>query len=190
VPSAAPPARLTWRKAVERILIPQSDLTRRVRELASQIQSDYADRELVLLPILSGTVLFIADLVRHLDLPLRLDFLGISSYGNATRPGRIEITLRNRLALRNRHVLVVDDILDTGRTLRRAVRLIRQQHPRSLRTCVLLEKDLPQRGRLRPDYVGFRIPNVFVVGYGLDHAERFRNLPFVGVLRRPLKQPA
>jgi hypoxanthine phosphoribosyltransferase len=180
-PASRPPVR--WRREIDRVLITRHEIARRVHELARDIERDYASRDLLLISILSGTVLFIADLVRHLDLPLRLDFLSISSYRDSTRPGPLALTRKARLDVRDREVLLVDDILDTGRTLSFALRQLRSLRPRSMRTCVLLEKTLPRRLRLRPDYVGFRIPNVFVVGYGLDHAERFRNLPFVGVLK-------
>jgi len=168
---------------VGRVLISRRRLERRVRELAARLERDYAGGDLVLVPLLTGTLPFVADLMRHLDLPLRVDCLGISSYRERTRPGRLEVTKELRQEILGCDVLVVDDILDTGRTLHHVVTRLRAERPRTLRTCVLLEK----RGRraidVRADYVGFRIPDVYVIGYGLDHAERFRNLPYVAVLR-------
>jgi hypoxanthine phosphoribosyltransferase len=176
-----PPAR--WRNELHSVLLSQRDIARRVRELARAIETDYADRDLLIVPLLNGTVLFVADLIRHLNLPLRLDFLGLSSYRQAIRPGRLVATKHLQLDAHHRDVLLVDDILDSGRTLDHAIRTLTPLRPRSLRTCVLLQKNIRRRLRIRPDYVGFRIPNVFVVGYGLDYAERYRNLPFIGVLR-------
>jgi hypoxanthine phosphoribosyltransferase len=159
-------------------------LARRVRALARQIETDFSGRELVLVALLNGTVLFLADLIRHLALPLRLDFIGVSSYRAGTTAGRLVFTKQLRLDVRGCDVLVVDDILDTGQTLHRVVRLLRARRPRNLRVCVLLDKQVRRREQVRPAYVGFRIPNCFVVGYGLDFAEQYRNLPFVGVLRQ------
>lgn len=157
-------------------------LRRRISELAAEITRDYATRDVVLVALLNGTVIFLADLIRRLDFPLRLDFLGVSSYGRGTASGTLTFTKELRLEVRGRHVLVVDDILDTGNTLRAVVRRIRRLRPASLRTCVLLDKPARRVGTLEADYVGFTIPDRFVVGYGLDYDERYRNLPFVGVL--------
>lgn len=177
-----------WRKEVAQILIPPERLARRVRALARQIQRDYRGRDLVLVALLSGTLVFLADLIRQLTLPLRLDFIGVSSYGGKTRPGRLVFTKELGLDVRGRDVLVVDDILDTGRTLARVRERLNRLAPRSLRICVLLEKKARRLEPVQADYVGFEIPDVFVVGYGLDYAERYRHLPFVGVLRRELIQ--
>jgi len=168
---------------VERVLIPEDRIARRVARLARQIERDFAGRDLVIVALLNGTVVFLADLIRHLSLPLRLDFIGVSTYGGSTRSGALTITKKLRLNLRGRDVLVVDDILDSGRTLRHVLARIRKLRPRRVRVCVLLEKKARRKVRVRADYVGFRIPDTFVVGYGLDFAERHRNLPFVGVLR-------
>jgi len=132
--------------------------------------------------LLSGTVMFLADLIRHLNLPLRLDFLGVSSYGAGTESGDIVFTKELRLDVRDRDVLLVDDILDTGRTMSRVLPKLRALNPRHIRTCVLLDKPDRRVEDITADYVGFEIPDFFVVGYGLDFAESYRNLPFVGVL--------
>lgn len=182
-PATVPPR---WRAEVERVLISQGELERRVKALARAIERDYADRDLMIVPLLTGTVMFLADLIRHLTLPLRLDFMGVSSYGQGTTSGRLVITKDLRLDVRHRDVLIVDDILDTGRTLRRVLQMLRRLRPRSLRVCVLLDKKARRVEPVEADYVGFEIPDEFVVGYGLDFAERYRNLPFVGVLKPDL----
>ena len=183
-----PPA--PWAGEIHAVLIPQSRIARRIGQLARQIERDFRGRELVVVAVLNGTVLFLADLIRHLSLPMRLDFLGVSSYGAGTVPGELVFTKELRLDVRGRDVLLVDDILDTGRTLKRVMAKLRQLRPRRIKTCVLLEKKARRIEKVRADYIGFSIPDLFVVGYGLDFAERYRNLPFVGVLHTHLYQKA
>jgi hypoxanthine phosphoribosyltransferase len=180
------PVPLAWRGQVEQVLIDEARLALRVRALAKQIEADFRGRELVVVALLNGTILFLADLIRELTLPLRLDFIGISSYGPNTQSGQLVLTKELRLDVRGRDVLVVDDILDTGRTMSRVLEILRRLKPRRVRTCVLLDKPSRRIQAIEADYVGFTIPNLFVVGYGLDYAERYRNLPFVGVLKREL----
>jgi hypoxanthine phosphoribosyltransferase len=168
---------------LNRILITEEQIARRVRQLTRELQRDFAGRDLVIVSLLNGTVMFLADLVRHLSLPLRLDFIGVSSYGAGTESGELVFTKQLRLEVRGRDVLIVDDILDTGRTLKRVLTVLREHKPRRIKVCVLLEKKARRTEKVRADYVGFQIPDLFVVGYGLDYAERYRNLPFVGVLR-------
>jgi len=175
-----PPA---LRAEIESVLLPADRIHRRVAQLGRVLAKDYSGRDLVIVALLHGTVLFLADLVRHLPIPLRLDFLGVSSYRGGTRPGRLEITRDLRLDVGGREVLIVDDILDTGRTLEAVTTAVRKFRPKQVRTCVLLDKPSRRERPIGADYVGFRIPDVFVVGYGMDHDERFRNLPFVGVRR-------
>ena len=177
------PVPLGWRKEVESVLITDVQLARRVRSLAREIERDYSRRELVVVSLLNGTVLFLADLIRHLSLPLRLDFMGVSSYGAGTDSGELVFTKELRLDMRGRDVLLVDDILDTGKTLSRVIPKLRALKPRRIKVCVLLDKPSRRVEKVAADYVGFEIPDVFVVGYGLDYAEKYRNLPFVGVLR-------
>ena len=171
-----------WRGEVERVLIGEERLARRVKSLAREIERDFRGRELVVVSLLNGTVLFLADLIRHLNLPLRLDFIGVSSYGVGTESGNLVFTKELRLDVRGRNVLLLDDILDTGNTLSRVKSKLQALKPRRLRTCVLLDKPARRTQPVKADYVGFEVPNLFVVGYGLDFAERYRNLPFVGVL--------
>jgi hypoxanthine phosphoribosyltransferase len=179
VPAHVP---LRWRGEVERILITEAQLAKRIRSLSRQIQHDFAGRELVVVSLLNGTVMFLADLIRNLSLPLRLDFIGVSSYGAGTESGELVFTKELRLGVRGRDVLLVDDILDTGKTLSRVMSKLRALNPRRIRTCVLLNKAARRVEKIEADYVGFEIPDFFVIGYGLDFAERYRNLPFVGVL--------
>jgi hypoxanthine phosphoribosyltransferase len=168
---------------IERVLITEEQIARRVRQLTRQLQKDFAGRDLVIVALLNGTVMFLADLVRHLSLPLRLDFMGVSSYGTGTVSRELVFTKQLRLDVKGRDVLVVDDILDTGKTLEAVCKTLREHQPRQLKICVFLEKKARRETEVGADYVGFQIPDLFVVGYGLDYAERFRNLPFVGVLK-------
>ena len=171
-----------WRQEVERILITEGQIARRIRTLAREIEHDFRGREAVVVSLLNGTVMFLADLIRHLNLPLRLDFIGVSSYGLGTESGELVFTKELRLDMRGRDVLLVDDILDTGKTMSRVLPKLRALKPRRIKVCVLLDKPVRRVENVRADYIGFEIPDYFVVGYGLDFAERYRNLPFVGVL--------
>lgn len=172
-----------WRNELKSILISEAQLKRRVRELARHVGRDFRGRDLVIVSLLNGTVMFLADLIRHLSLPLRLDFIGVSSYQDGLESRELVFTKELRLDVRGRDVLLVDDILDTGQTLKHVLARLRKLKPRRIKVCVLLEKKARRVEKVRADYVGFRIPDLFVVGYGLDFAERHRNLPFVGVLR-------
>jgi hypoxanthine phosphoribosyltransferase len=171
-----------WRKEVERILITEDQLARRIRAMSHDIERDFIRREMVVVSLLNGTVMFLADLIRNLSLPLRLDFIGVSSYGAGTESGELVFTKELRLDVRGRDVLLIDDILDTGKTLYRVLDKLKALKPRRIKTCVLLNKAARRVEDVEADYVGFEIPDFFVVGYGLDFAERYRNLPFVGVL--------
>jgi hypoxanthine phosphoribosyltransferase len=171
-----------WRKEVARILITERMLARRIREMSRGIEREFRGKEMVVVSLLNGTVLFLADLIRHLSLPLRLDFIGVSSYGAGTESGELVFTKELRLDVRGRDVLLVDDILDTGKTMSRVLPKLRALKPRRIKVCVLLDKPSRRVEAVAADYVGFEIPDMFVVGYGLDFAERYRNLPFVGVL--------
>jgi hypoxanthine phosphoribosyltransferase len=186
-PSDGPVPR-RWRGEVERVLISRERLARRVRQVAGGIGRDFEGRDLVVVALLTGTVLFLADLIRHLPQRLRLDFMGVSSYGAGTESGRLVVTKELRTDVRRRDVLLVDDIMDTGRTLLRMRGRLRELGARSIKTCVLLDKKARRAERIEADYVGFEIPDVLVVGYGLDFAERYRNLPFVGVLKPEIIQ--
>jgi hypoxanthine phosphoribosyltransferase len=160
----------------------EHEIIHRVCEMSKEIERDFKGTDMVVVSLLSGTVLFLGDLIRHLAIPLRLDFMGVSSYGNGTEAGELVFTKELKLDVRGRSVLIVDDILDTGKTMKRVVEKIHALGPRSIKTCVLLEKEERRIENIKADYVGFTVPDCFVVGYGLDFAERYRNLPFIGVL--------
>lgn len=183
---AATPPPEHLRDEVESVLIGETEIAARVRELAADIERDFAGKDLLVVALLTGTVPFLADLIRHIALPMRLDFMGVSSYGNNTAPGELVFTKELRLEACDRDVLLVDDILDTGRTLRAVIDKLNALQPRSLKTCVLLEKKSRRTETIPADYIGFEVPDEFVIGYGLDYAERYRNLPFIGVLKPEL----
>ncbi|MBN8245817.1 MAG: hypoxanthine phosphoribosyltransferase [Verrucomicrobia bacterium] len=191
IPIAAPGRTLpppALRPDIESVLLSPERIRRRVARLGDDLTREFSGRELVVVAMLHGTVVFLADLLRHLPLPLQLDFLAGSSYRSGTRPGVLRMTRELRLDVRGREVLIVDDILDTGRTLEFVRDRIARLRPAGIRTCVLLDKPSRRERPIQADHVGFQIPDVFVVGYGMDHDERFRNLPFVGVRRiTPLK---
>jgi len=166
------------------ILVSKEQITQRVHELADEISMIYGNQDLTVVSVLSGALIFTADLFRNLDMPLRLDCLRAESYGAGTesqRIPRIGTTLKNDIA--GRHVMVVDDILDTGRTLKSIIDHISAAGPSSIRTCVLLDKKERRQVDIEADFVGFNIPDAFVVGYGLDFAERYRNLRCIGSLK-------
>ena len=174
----------TLRDDIQNVLLDETQIQQRLDQLAATLQSDYAGKDLTLVPLLTGSVMFVADLLRRMPGPLRLDFLGVSSYRGQTRSsGEITLTKALHLDVRDRDVLVVDDILDTGLTLVKVRGLLESLQPRSVKCCVFLEKEIPHEQNFHADYVGFRIPDKFVVGYGLDYRERYRNLPYVGVLK-------
>jgi hypoxanthine phosphoribosyltransferase len=168
---------------LQEVLFSADAIEARVAELAIEIERDFAERDLVVVGALTGSLLFIADLVRKLSLPLRLDFFGVSSYRTGTTSGELAFTKELALDVRERDVLVVDDILDTGRTLAAILQRLEQLAPRSVHTCMLLEKQARRACDVSADYVAFQIPDAFVVGYGLDFAEHYRNLPCIGVLK-------
>ena len=177
-----------WRKEVERILITEPQIARRIHAMSRDIEREIRGHETVVVSLLNGTVMFLADLIRHLSLPLRLDFIGVSSYGAGTESGELVFTKELRLDVHGRDVLLVDHILDTGKTLSRVIPKLRALKPRRIKVVVLLDKPERRVEKVEADYVGFTIPNVFVVGYGLDYAEKYRNLSFVGVLRPEMYQ--
>jgi hypoxanthine phosphoribosyltransferase len=162
-----------------RILIPHRRIQRRIRELARRIDHHYRGREIVVVGVLTGGILFLADLVRRLKTPVRLDFIAASSYGNRRHSsGRVIFHPHSKISLHGAHVLLVDDILDTGLTLRELTAFLRRQRPSSIEVCVLLRKMGVQRKfRTKPRFIGFDIPKRFIFGYGLDYDETRRNLP-------------
>jgi hypoxanthine phosphoribosyltransferase len=168
---------------VGEILVQPDDLSRRVRELGRQITEDYAGRDLLLVGVLKGAVFFLSDLMRTIAVPCEVDFMAVASYGSATdSSGVVRILKDLDVALEDRHVLIVEDIVDSGLTLQYLLRNLGARNPASIEVCALLTKPDRRKVELKPRYVGFEIPNRFVVGYGLDYGERYRNLPYVAVL--------
>lgn len=166
-----------------KVLISEEQIRERVHELGAQITKDYANKELVLVGVLKGAVLFMSDLARSIDLPLSMDFLGVSSYGDRTESsGVVQITQDLTRPIVDRDVLIVEDIVDTGLTLSFLVENLLVRMPRSLKICTLLHKPARLVKEVVLDYVGFVIEDHFVVGYGLDYEQRYRNLPFIGYL--------
>lgn len=169
---------------IERILYHESTILSRLEELAHTITGDYEGKDLTVISILNGSFIFMADLLRRIPLPLQIDSWSVSSYHGTKSRGRIEFRQNTIADVRGRHVLILDDILDTGLTLQAIkARLVQESGAASIRTCVLPRKNLQQECATVSDYVGFEIPDVFVVGYGLDYNEHYRNLPFLGVLK-------
>jgi hypoxanthine phosphoribosyltransferase len=170
-------------RAVGEVLIDQETLAARVTELGAEVSADYEGRDLLLIGVLKGAVFFMADLMRHLTVPCEVDFMAISSYGAATDSSGIVRILKDLdINIEGRHVLVVEDIIDSGLTLSYLIRNLESREPATLEVCALLTKPSRREIDVPVRYVGFEIPNKFVVGYGLDFAERYRNLPYVGVL--------
>src|SRR5919201_6991597 len=170
--------------AIGETLVTSDELQRRVKELAAEISRDYEGRDLVMIGILKGAVLFLGDLMRFLTVPCEIDFMAVSSYGSETdSSGVVRILKDLDASIEGRDVLIVEDIIDSGLTLQYLLRSLQARNPRSLEVCALLTKPERRKVELPIRYVGFEIPNRFAIGYGLDHAERFRNLPYVAVLQ-------
>jgi hypoxanthine phosphoribosyltransferase len=170
-------------EAVGEILVQADDLQRRVRELGQEISRDYAGEELILVCVLKGAVFFLADLMRQIDVPCEVDFMAVASYGDATDSSGVVRILKDLDApIEGRHVLIVEDIVDSGLTLKYLLRNLAARKPKTLEVCALLTKPERRKAQIDARYIGFEIPNRFVIGYGLDHAERYRNLPFVAAM--------
>jgi hypoxanthine phosphoribosyltransferase len=172
---------------VEEILVDEAALQARVAELGAEISADYRDRDLLLIGVLKGAIFFMADLMRQIDLPCEVDFMAISSYGaGVDSSGVVRILKDLDMPIENRNVVIVEDIVDSGLTLSYLLRNLEARHPASVEICALLTKPDRRENDVECRYVGFEIPNRFVIGYGLDFAERYRNLPYIGVLREDL----
>jgi len=173
-----------YREFLESVLISEQELQRRIRELGAEISRDYQDSDLLLICILRGGVLFLADLMRSLTVPHSVDFMAVSSYGKGVREskGNVRISLDLTTSIEGRHVLLVEDIIDSGNTIASVLELLSTRRPASLRVCTLLDKAERREAVVPIHYRGFTIPNKFVFGYGLDLDEYYRNLPFIGVV--------
>jgi hypoxanthine phosphoribosyltransferase len=169
---------------IEEVLLSKKQLSEKVAELGARISGDYADKNLLMVGILKGSVVFMSDLIRTVTVPARIDFMSVSSYGaGAKSSGVVKIVKDLDIPLQGYDVLVVEDILDSGLTLHYIIELLRSRNPHSIKICTLLDKPYSRKAEVTTDYHGFEIPDKFVVGYGLDYAEKYRNLPFVGVLK-------
>ena len=176
---------MSWQKYAKGVLIDQESLQARVAELGAAISRDYRDKDLLLVCVLKGGVMFLTDLMRHITTPHSIDFMAISSYGTGAREssGVVRILMDLSADIRGRNVLIVEDIIDTGRTLDYILRLLRAREPASLRVCCLLDKPARREVPIQVDYLGFSIPNEFVFGYGLDLDELYRELPLIVTLK-------
>jgi hypoxanthine phosphoribosyltransferase len=169
---------------IEEVLITEAQLQERISQLAQMLTADYPGKELLLVGILKGAVMFMVDLARELPGPVQMDFMAISSYGNSTESSGVVRILKDlEEPIEGRDVLIIEDIIDSGLTLQYLIESLQRRNPASLRVCALLDKNKAQVKVLVPHYVGFHIPDRFVVGYGLDYAQRYRNLPYIGVLK-------
>jgi len=172
---------------VAEILIGTEELQAKVAELGRQISEDYRGQDPLLICLLRGAVIFLSDLIRATDIPLEMDFMAISSYGNSTESsGVVRLVMDLKSNITGRNVLIVEDIVDTGRTLAYILDNLRTRRPADIKVCALLSKPSRREVQVKLDYIGFEIPDEFVVGYGLDYAENYRNLPFIGVLKPKL----
>jgi hypoxanthine phosphoribosyltransferase len=170
--------------AIDRILVDEATIQRRIAELGAEIADAYRGRDLLLISVLKGSIVFMADLIRAIGIPHEIDFMATSSYGGTTKStGVVRILKDLNKSIEGRNVLIVEDIIDSGHTLNYLIRLLEERSPGSLRICTLLDKPERREVPIAVDWVGFSIPNDFVVGYGLDYNEIYRNLPYIGVLK-------
>ena len=181
------PTEATLHPDVTKVLLSEDVLRARIRELGAQITRDYAGRRLLVVGVLKGSLIFMADLLRAIgsEVDVHVDFLAVSSYAGTASTGTVRVLLDLRENPEGRDVLVVEDIVDTGLTLSSLTETLRARKPRSLEVCTLLDKPECRKTAFQPKYSGFKIPNEFVVGFGLDYDERYRQLPYVGILRTP-----
>ncbi len=171
---------------IERILIPEEEIRSRIKELGAEIARDYRGRDLIMVGILKGSIPFLAELIKAVPLDCAIDFVSISSYEGTRSTGIVRLLLDLRENPEGKDVLLVEDIIDTGLTINYIVSNLKTRKPRSLEVCTLLDKQVPRRMPFKARYVGFPIPNEFVIGFGLDYNEKYRNLPYVGVMRQSL----
>ncbi len=176
---------MSMKDDIKHVLVSEEQLKAKVTQLGAQISKDYEGKNLVLVSILKGSVVFMADLMRAITIPCNIDFMVVSSYGgsNTTTSGLVKIIKDLDGDLSGKDVLIVEDILDTGVTLSNLVPMLRMRNPSSVKICTILDKPSRRKANIVPDYEGFQVPDEFVVGYGLDYDEKYRNLPYIGVLK-------
>lgn len=168
---------------IEKVLLSEAQIHARIAELGKILSKEYEGKLPLFVGVLKGVIIFYADMVRAIDIPCEFDFMAVSSYAGTESTGKLNIKKDLGVDIQGRHVVILEDILDTGLTLSRTVELLKSRNPASLKICTLLDKPDRRTAKIEADYVGFTIPNEFVVGYGLDFNEQFRNLPYVGVLK-------
>jgi len=172
-------------KDIEKIMISRNEIAVRVKSLANQLDKDYEGKRPLLICILKGSILFFSDLIREMEIPLEIDFMAISSYGNGAKSsGEVRMIKDLDRSIENRHVIIIEDIIDSGYTLSYLKRMLYSRHPESVKICALLDKFERREVAIEADYKGFDIGNEFVVGYGLDYSQEYRNLPDIGILKR------
>lgn len=169
---------------IQEVLLTKEEIAGKVQELGKELAAEYCDKRPLLICVLKGALIFVADLTRAMEIPLEVDFMAVSSYGVSTKSsGVVRIMKDLETGIENRHVLIVEDIIDTGLTLKYLIENLKSRKPASIKICTLLDKPSRRRVQLQPDYCGFEIPDKFVIGYGLDFSGIYRNLPFIGVLK-------
>jgi hypoxanthine phosphoribosyltransferase len=174
---------MTVNEKLPKVLIPEAKIKQRIQDMATEIAFDFRGKEITVICVLKGSFIFFADLIRQIDLPMSCEFMGVSSYGNkTTSSGEVKLTLDMTEPLSGKHVVIVEDIVDTGLTMQYLVNNLKARKPASLKVCTLLSKPEAMKCDVELDYVGFQLGKEFVVGYGLDHAGRFRQLPYIGVI--------
>ena len=168
---------------VTKVMLSEEDILNKVKEIAKNIENDFKGEELLVVGILKGASVFVADLIRHIDLDVNIDFMSVSSYGNSTESsGTVKILKDLDVDIDGKNVLIVEDIIDSGLTLSNLVGALKTRNPKSLKLCTLLDKPQRRKVNMKVDYVGFVIEDKFIVGYGIDYAEKFRNLPYIGIV--------
>ncbi|MCL1924729.1 MAG: hypoxanthine phosphoribosyltransferase [Defluviitaleaceae bacterium] len=171
---------------IKEILISQAELEKKAKNLASQINVHYKNKEVILLGLLKGSIIFMGDLIKYLDFPLEIDFMDVSSYYGAESIGDVKILKDMAAEVKNKHILIVEDIIDTGQTLFKIVNLLKERGAETVEIVTMLDKPEARKVKIYSKYVGFEVPKLFVVGYGLDYNEKYRNLPYIGVLKESI----
>lgn len=171
---------------IKEILLSKEQINEKVKELGAKISQDYKDKDLFVVVILKGSVIFAADLLREISIPVIIDFISVSSYGSGTTSGQVKIIKDLSCSIEGKNVLIIEDILDSGNTLFNLTKMLGERNPESIEICTLLNKPERREAEVNTRYSGFDIPDEFVVGYGLDYAEKYRNLPYIGILKREI----
>ncbi len=169
--------------SIERVLITEEQIHNRIKELGEQLTADYKDKNPIFVGVLKGVVVFFSDMIRAVPIPCQIDFMAVSSYSGTSSTGVVKMKQDLTADITGRHVVILEDILDSGLTLKHTVEYLKTKNPASVKICTFLDKPEGRKAEIEADYVGFTVPNLFVVGYGLDYNEKFRNLPYVGILK-------